>query len=231
MFPIRTSFSSNSPFDDRHNSDDEESLDLEPGTLDGVTVRPRNRMAMPRTPGRSRNSSISSTSSSASSSGRVREMVNEFERTTSTDNYGLDEEGTASSMSGSRSASPSKVGQHTTHADQSPSKHSSRRALPQRPRVNDLFSGPSLGPNSVLIPNHNGSTSTASTPGGNSAEVEVKEQDKTITRVAKRNINGREPRLLPFPPTHANAGHLTPAHTGTQWPYTNRPTSNSIIDD
>ncbi|KAF9475473.1 hypothetical protein BDN70DRAFT_883672 [Pholiota conissans] len=153
---------------------------------EGVTLRRRAaRMVKPRT--RSRNSSMSSNSSvSSSASGRVREMVDELERSSGRD---LEEEGTASS----RSSSPTKSA--FINVPGSPSK----RALPHRPSVNDLFSG--------------GSNTSSAPSLMTDKEVVAKEMDETITHVAKRNVLGREPRLLPFPPT------VTPLHTGSGSPF------------
>ncbi len=71
------------------------------------------------------------------------------------------------------------------HKTTSPTKHG--RPLPHRATVNDLFN----------------STNTDS-----DVSVEEKEDDPTIKHVAKRN--GRETRLLPFPPTHGQTSqHLS----------------------
>lgn len=197
-----------------HNSDDEL------GGADGVTMRRKTRN--PHTPGRSRNSSISSVSSTSSTTGRVREMVDEFERATSTTDAagkGFEEEGTASS----RSASPTKMNANATSRRMgSPSKNTSGRVLPHRPSVNDLFRAPSAAVHRALPGEH----SAASTPNVSDKDVDEKEHDETITRVAKRNINGREARLLPFPSDHTNGvmpgalpGLQTPLRTGMSYPF------------
>ncbi len=195
-----------------HNSDDEL------GGTDGVTMRRKTRNGNPHTSGRSRNSSISSVSSTSSMSGRVREIVDELERATSTTDAtgkGFEEEGTASS----RSASPTKMNANGTsrRMERSPSKNTSGRALPHRPSVNDLFRAPSAAAHRTLP----GELSAASTPNVSDRDVDEKEHDETITRVAKRNINGREARLLPFPSDHTNGimpgalpGLQTPLRTG-----------------
>lgn len=180
-----------------HNSDDEHA------GADGVTVRSKARNGNPRTPGRSRNSSISSVSSTSSAAGRVREMVDELERATSTTDgagKGLEEEGTASS----RSTSPAKAA--ATGVPRSPSKNTAGRALPHRPSVNDIFRGPPAAARHAEV-------STASTPDVSDRDVDEKELDETITRVAKRNVHGHDARLLPFPPGRSN-GAQTPSHTG-----------------
>ncbi len=66
-----------------------------------------------------------------------------------------------------------------------------------------------------------GELSAASTPNVSDRDVDEKEHDETITRVAKRNFNGREARLLPFPSDHTNGvmpgalpGLQTPLRTG-----------------
>lgn len=64
------------------------------------------------------------------------------------------------------------------HSIESPTK--CHRPLPHRGSVNDLFN---------------------STNGDSDVAVGEKEEDNTIKNVAKRNLRGREPRMLPFPPT------------------------------
>ncbi|KAJ3495234.1 hypothetical protein NLJ89_g10658 [Agrocybe chaxingu] len=139
-------------------------------------------------------------SSASESAGRVRDMVESLERTKQ-----LEEE------ERSRSTSPTKMHQRErrpSNASASPSKHS--RPLPQRGNVSDLFAMPD---NQIA-----GTESEAA--------VEEKEGDATITGVAKRNVHGREPRMLPFPPTHTGGAYpypqaipaLTPSHTGAAYP-------------
>jgi hypothetical protein len=61
-----------------------------------------------------------------------------------------------------------------------PSPSKSHRSLPPRGLVNDLFNPAAVDSDTA---------------------VQTKEDDTTIKGVAKRNVNGREPRMLPFPPT------------------------------
>ncbi|KAF8173079.1 hypothetical protein BJ912DRAFT_1147973 [Pholiota molesta] len=169
--------------------------------VEGVTLRRRAARIRPRT--RSRHSSMSSNSSiSSSASGRVREMVVELERSSSLLTNGQSQGRLdEEGTASSRSSSPTKAS-FIRPTDGSPSKYAGGRALPQRPSVNDLFAD---------------------------REVEAKETDETIMRVAKKNVKGREPRLLPFPPTaSANLGMmpggiLTPVHTGAEYPLPGSP--------
>jgi len=104
-------------------------------------------------------------------------MIDSLEKTS------LEEEGTALEY-GRRSISPTKRDSFSSnhyehrHPSASPPKP---RTLPQRGAVNNLFA-----------PAPERSISEAA--------VDEKEGDATITNVARRNVNGREPRMLPFPP-------------------------------
>ena len=85
------------------------------------------------------------------------------------------------SDSGNGHVSPTKYDSFSSnhhHSVESPTKH--HRSLPHRGSVNDLFNP---------------------TNGDSDVAVDEKEEDNTIKNVAKRNLHGREPRMLPFPPT------------------------------
>ncbi|KAF9526331.1 hypothetical protein CPB83DRAFT_908443 [Crepidotus variabilis] len=146
-----------------------------------------------------RRSRHSSTASSSSERNRVQDLIESLERSSSAQS-GMDEEGTTSEYNGRRSLSPTKLSgngnhfssnqHHSNYVSASPKPHGGR-ALPARGTVNNLFS-----------------------PAQMEAEiaVEEKEDDPTIKQVARKNIHGREPRMLPFPPTHG--GMMSPTHTG-----------------
>jgi hypothetical protein len=120
-------------------------------------------------------------------------MVDSLEKSTSGQSAGSSDERVKpeTANAGRRSISPTKLPalneSFLLHKTTSPTKHS--RPLPHRGTVNDLFN----------------STNTNS-----DVSVEEKEDDPTIKHVAKRNAYGREPRLLPFPPTHGQTSqHLS----------------------
>lgn len=85
----------------------------------------------------------------------------------------LDEEGTASA-----SASSEVVGNRMSIAKHGHEHAAHGRGLPHRPSVNDLF-----GADAALV-----------------QEKEARDGGVLQGGVARRNVNGREPRLLPFPP-------------------------------
>jgi hypothetical protein len=119
-----------------------------------------------------RKRSLSTTSET--STGRVRDMVDTLERSSSSaSSSDLDEE-TDSRRNKHTSSKRNKVYHHHRHLDQ-------QGRLPQRGSVSTLF----------------GNTG----PEQNTPEREVEDNDSTINAHARRNVNGNEPRLLPFPPT------------------------------
>lgn len=170
-----------------HNEPDDFKDDVDPNEFSspGGPLK-RARQTRPRT----RNSSLSSSDASdisdaSNASGRVRGMVDSLEKSsgsapgspTKGSRYGLgldlEEEGTASA---SASASSEAVGTSMTKHGHEHAAHG--RGLPHRGSVNDLF-------------------------GADAASVQEKEaRDGGVLQagVARRNVNGREPRLLPFPP-------------------------------
>ncbi|KAF8955706.1 hypothetical protein BDZ97DRAFT_1856370 [Flammula alnicola] len=194
-----------------------------------VQVQVRRR---PRT--RSRNLSDASNSSLSSNAsadrGRVRDMVDELERTRSH----LEARRAGSPVKRALSSSASgfgmsrQLGQGGSPAKPSHAHaHGSAggRGLPVRPSVSDLFGG------------------------GEGGEGKNEEDgESTITGAMRRNANnanghGREPRLLPFPPStptvtsgptpaytlhhaHMHTHALTPAHTGTQYALPSSPSSD-----
>ena len=89
----------------------------------------------------------------------------------------LDEEGTASA-SASASASSEVVGNRMSIAKHGHEHAPHGRGLPHRGSVNDLF-----GADAALV-----------------QEKEARDGGVLQAGVARRNVNGREPRMLPFPP-------------------------------
>ncbi|KDR72218.1 hypothetical protein GALMADRAFT_253044 [Galerina marginata CBS 339.88] len=220
---------SQSPFPTSNNNNDGDGLEHEHehdfnsnnpnGTSSPFSLSlSRKNGVRPRPGRRSRHSSIASDSSDASlssnassSGGRVRDMVDELERT----RLQMDEE-TAEGDERERRSPVKPVRRESA----SPTK---THRLPQRGAVTDLFGAASpIGDDANL--------SGYSVQKGE--EEEDKDGDSTITGLARRNVHahahahahgqgqGKEPRLLPFPPTHAG-GHggvlLTPVHTGAQY--------------
>ncbi|KAF9553141.1 hypothetical protein CPC08DRAFT_822484 [Agrocybe pediades] len=136
-------------------------------------IRPKKRLKLKprdRTLSDASDSSVSSNTSeisAASRNSRVKGLISSLEEKINANGSGVEEEGSASESSAEkeRAASPVKT----------------KKALPPRGGVVDLFSPPSQ-----------------------------EEKDTPIQGLAKKNINGREPRLLPFPPNvppQAQHGH------------------------
>ncbi|KAF8149095.1 hypothetical protein B0H34DRAFT_811661 [Crassisporium funariophilum] len=152
-------------------------------------------------------------STASEQSGRVRDMIDSLERTASSGSFDFDEDGSGSASESdlarrSGSVSPSK---------QTRGQHHQQRSLPTRGSVNDLFG--------------------AGGSGGTGVEREIEQKDSTITAHARRNVNGREARLLPFPPGVQSGGTtqqqqpyfgLTPSHTGSAYPLPPSPDRHHI---
>jgi len=160
-------------------------------TMGSITIKRRNGVrpkkglkVRDRTQSDASDSSVSSNTSEVSTAsksktggnGRVRGIVSSLEEKLS--GSGLEEEGSASESGAEKPRSSSPVKQ---------SGGERKRALPQRGGVVDLFS-----------------SSDPSAPekhGANSKELkEEEDKDTLIQGLAKKNANGREPRMLPFPP-------------------------------
>lgn len=131
----------------------------------------------------------STPSSSGSQRGKVKDIVDSLEKSTPVQSTGFVDERLDPDMQNTRPRSESPTKQPASkesfvmdhHHPITPSPTKSSRPLPHRPTVSDLFS---------------------STNADSDISAEEKEDDPTIKNVAKRNVYGREPRLLPFPPTH-----------------------------
>ncbi|KAF8799060.1 hypothetical protein BYT27DRAFT_7176555 [Phlegmacium glaucopus] len=181
----------------------------------------------------SSNSNISITnrqrslSTTSENRGRVRDMIDTLERSSSASSSELDEEGSCTISSDGRrnkdkSSKRDRVPHHRHRSLEQQQQQQGR--LPQRGSVNNLFGA--SGPD---------------TP--SQSEREIEDKDNTITAHARRNVNGNEPRLLPFPPTgtnhqsHGYAHLVTPSHTGVAFPLPpspdhaqNQPTTPYYLD-
>ncbi|KIM37341.1 hypothetical protein M413DRAFT_277759 [Hebeloma cylindrosporum] len=160
----------------------------------------RARRVRPRTRNSSLSSDASDISDASNASGRVRDMVDSLEKSsapsspTKGSRRGL---GLELDEEGTASASSD---HNRTSAVKHGHEHAGHvRGLPHRGSVNDLF-----GTDAALV-----------------QEKEARDEDVLQGGVARRNVHGREPRLLPFPPAPHTQGHglglLTPAHTGTYY--------------
>ena len=122
-----------------------------------------------------------SLSTTSESRGRVRDMVDTLERSSSASGSDLDEEGSCTGVKGNKDtrSKRDKVHHHRHRSlEQQPQQEQQQGRLPQRGSVNNLFGTGELGP-----------------------ENQSEDKDSTITAHTRRNVNGHEPRLLPFPPS------------------------------
>ena len=133
-----------------------------------------------------------SLSTTSETRGRVRDMIDTLERSSSASSSELDEEGSCTDGRRNKdlSSKRDKVHHHNRYhrhrsleqQQQQQSQMQQQGRLPQRGSVSTLFGS--------------SSRSVLDTPEG-----EIEDQDSTITGHVRRNVNGNEPRLLPFPPT------------------------------
>ena len=129
-----------------------------------------------------------SLSATSESRGRVRDMIDTLERSSSASSSDTDEEGSCTTDGRTNKGAASKrekVFHHHRHRSLEQQQHQQQRQLqlqqqgrlPQRGSVSTLFEISAPGP-----------------------EREIEDNDSTITAHTRRNANGNEPRLLPFPP-------------------------------
>lgn len=157
-----------------------------------------------------RRSRHSSNASSSSERNRVQDLIDSLERSSST-RSGMEEGTMSESQSGRRSLSPTKLSgnrfssnqhHHSNFISAPPPKPPGGRPLPTRAAVNNLFSP-------TAVEAH--------------VAVEEKEHHPTIKQVAKKNVHGREPRMLPFPPTQSAMLPMSPPQNVYPYPPTLTP--------
>ena len=128
-----------------------------------------------------------SLSTASETKGRVRDMIDTLERSSSASSSELDEEegsGTPSARARKNSSKRDKIHQKHRSLEEQQQQHQQGR-LPQRGSVNNLF----------------GTSGSGVPEAPSQSEQEIEDKDNTITAHGKRHANGNEPRLLPFPPT------------------------------
>lgn len=114
-----------------------------------------------------------SLSATSESRGRVRDMIDTLERSSSASGSEPDEEG-----SYTRDGGRNHYRHRSLEQQQRLPQQQQQARLPQRGSVSTLFGTSRPGP-----------------------EREIEDEDSTITAHTRRNVNTNEPRLLPFPPT------------------------------
>ncbi|KAH9481982.1 hypothetical protein JR316_0006512 [Psilocybe cubensis] len=159
---------------------------------------------------------------SASAKKRVRERVDELEeRISISAGSGVEEEGSASSSSSGvgreRGGSPVKRVQAVpVSADGTKAK---AKALPQRGGVVNLFEeGQRRGHDEPIKQRQ-------------PLDKEEEDKDSTIVGLARKNVNGREPRLLPFPPAPPPSHVHHHPHQHIQAQQTHTPISSAGVED
>ena len=129
-----------------------------------------------------------SLSTTSETRGRVRDMIDTLERSSSASSSELDEEGSCTNGRRTKSKQDKvhhRHHHHHHHRHRSLEQHQQELQLQQQGRL------PQRGSVSTLF----------GTSGPDTPEQEIEDKDSTITAHARRNVNGKEPRLLPFPPT------------------------------